>query len=76
MKRLHVEVDDNLARRLEMVAPARSRRRSEFVRRAIMAAIWKIEERDTAEAYRCQPDSPDVVLDATVWDAFADDDPP
>ena len=34
-----VEVDDELARRLERVAPARSRRRSEFIRRAILKAL-------------------------------------
>jgi predicted transcriptional regulator len=73
MKQLLVEVDDDLARRLDQVAPARTRRRSEFIRRAIMAAIWEIEERATAEAYARQPDSPDTVFDPTVWDAPADE---
>jgi len=76
MKQLLVEVDDDLARRLDQVAPARTRRRSEFIRRAIMAAIWEIEERATAEAYGRLPDSPDMVFDPTVWDAFAGEDGP
>ena len=69
MKPLLVEVDDDLARRLDQVAPARSRRRSEFIRRAIMAAIWEIEERATAEAYGRQPDSPEMALDPAVWES-------
>ena len=51
MKSLLVEVDDELASRLERVAPARSRRRSEFVRMAILKALWEAEEQATAEAY-------------------------
>lgn len=69
MKALLVEVDDDLAVRLERVAPARSRRRSEFVRAAILKALWEAEEQATAEAYARQPDSPDVPLDPTVWEA-------
>ncbi len=74
MKPLLVEVDEELARRLDRVAPARSRRRSEFIRRAIMAALWEIEEQATAEAYARQPDSPDMAFDPTVWDAFGGSD--
>jgi predicted transcriptional regulator len=68
MKSLLVEVDDELAGRLERVAPARSRRRSEFVRAAIMKALWEAEEQATAEAYARHPDSPDAVFDPAVWD--------
>ena len=68
MKSLLVEVDDELASRLERVAPARSRRRSEFVRAAILKALWDAEELATAEAYARQPDSPDAVFDPTVWE--------
>ena len=69
MKALLVEVDDDLAVRLERVAPARSRRRSEFVRAAILKALWEAEEQATAEAYARQPDSPDVAFDPAVWEA-------
>ena len=68
MKSLLVEVDDELASRLERIAPARSRRRSEFVRTAILKALWEAEEQATAEAYARQPDSPDVAFDPAVWE--------
>jgi predicted transcriptional regulator len=68
MKSLLVEVDDELASRLERVAPARSRRRSEFVRAAILKALWEAEEQATAEAYARHPDSPDMTFDPAVWE--------
>lgn len=68
MKSLLVEVDDELASRLERVAPARSRRRSEFVRMAILKALWEAEEQATAEAYARHPDEPDAAFDPTVWE--------
>ena len=68
MKALLVEVDNDLAERLERVAPARSRRRSEFVRSAILKALWEVEERATAEAYGRQPDNLEAVIDPSVWD--------
>jgi predicted transcriptional regulator len=69
MKSLLVEVDDELASRLERVAPARSRRRSEFVRAAILKALWEAEEQATAEAYARHPDSPEAPFDPTVWES-------
>lgn len=68
MKSLLVEVDDELAGRLERVAPARSRRRSEFIRAAILKALWEAEEQATAEAYARLPDSADAGFDPTVWE--------
>lgn len=68
MKVLLVELDDELAVRLERVASAGSRRRSEFVRAAILKALWEAEEKATAEAYARQPDSPDAAFDPTVWE--------
>ena len=73
MKQFLVEVDDELARRLERVAPARSRRRSEFIRRAILKALWEAEERTTAEAYARQPDSAAAPVDPAVWDEWIDE---
>ena len=69
MKSLLVEVDDELAGRLERLAPARSRRRSEFIRAAILKALWEAEELATAEAYARQPDSPVAPFDPTVWES-------
>ena len=69
MKQLLIEVDDALADELEKVAPGRSRKRSEFIRYAIRQALWGLEEKRTAEAYRQQPDSGDeVYLDPRVWE--------
>ena len=69
MKQLLVEVDDDIAAGLEEVAPARSRRRSEFIRMAIRKALWEEEERATAEAYHRRPDSAgDAYIEATTWE--------
>lgn len=68
MKALLVEVDDDLAARLELVAPARSRQRSNFVRTAILKALWEAEEKATAEAYSRHPDNPETAFDPSVWE--------
>jgi predicted transcriptional regulator len=70
MKNILIEIDDATAHRLERIAPARSRRRSEFIREAIRKALWAIEERETAEAYRRQPDAEaEASFDPAVWEA-------
>ena len=71
MKSVLIELDDDVAARLEQVAPGRSRRRSEFIRNAIREALWHLEEHATAEAYRRQPDSPDAYLNSEVWEPGA-----
>ena len=69
MKQLLIELDDETAEKLEYVAPARSRKRSQFIRSAIRRALWELEERATAEAYRSQPDSAtDAYVDPRVWE--------
>ena len=68
MKTLIVELDDEVALKLERVAPGRTRQRSEFIRNALRRALWDIEEQATAEAYRRQPDSgEDAYLDPDTW---------
>ena len=70
MKQLLIEVDDDLAARLERVAPSRSRQRSKFVRDAIREALWRIEESATAAAYRAQPDTAEAAyIDERAWEA-------
>jgi predicted transcriptional regulator len=71
MKQLLIELDDDVAARLERVAPSRSRRRSEFIRSAIRRALWELEEQATAEAYQRQPDSPQAYLDGRAWEPGA-----
>ncbi len=64
-----IELEDNLVARLEAAVPARSRRRSEFIRNAIRRALWQLEEDATAEAYRRQPGSvADVYQEARTWE--------
>src|SRR5262245_24222181 len=68
MKTLIVEFDDEIAEKLERVAPGRARQRSEFIRNAVRKALWDLEEQATAEAYRRQPDSESAYLNAGVWE--------
>jgi metal-responsive CopG/Arc/MetJ family transcriptional regulator len=70
MKQLLVEIDDQTAEELERVAPARSRQRSEFVRRALRRALWEEEERRTREAYLTTPDDArDAYVEPSAWEA-------
>jgi predicted transcriptional regulator len=70
MKTLIVELDDEVAAKLERVAPGRARQRSEFIRNAVRKALWEIEEQATAEAYRKQPDTAgDAYLDVAMWES-------
>jgi hypothetical protein len=64
-----LEIDEATARELERVAPARDRKRSEFLRRALRAALDAEAERRMREAYARMPDSADdVSLDAAAWE--------
>lgn len=67
MKAVLIELDDETAERIEQVAPGRTRQRSEFIRNAIRRALWELEERRTAEAYRRQPDTEDAYFEMGVW---------
>jgi predicted transcriptional regulator len=72
MVQLLIEVDAAMAARLEEVAPARSRLRSEFVREAIRRALWEREEAATRAAYLAQPDTLDGgALDPSAWEPTA-----
>ena len=69
MKTLIVELDDEVAAKIERVAPGRARQRSEFIRNAVRKALWEIEEQATAEAYRRQPDSAEsAYVNPEVWE--------
>lgn len=64
-----VELDDELLKRLDNVAPGKTRQRSEFIRGAIRKALWEVEERATAAAYAAQPDSGEAAyFDAATWE--------
>ncbi len=69
MVKVLVELDDEMAARLERVAPSRVRRRSDFIRNALRRALWELEEQATAEAYRRHPDNGgDGAIDPAVWE--------
>jgi hypothetical protein len=72
MKQILVELDDDVVRRLEEIAPARSRQRSAFIRAAIARALSDVEEERTHRAYRDQPDGgDDAYFDPRVWEPSA-----
>jgi predicted transcriptional regulator len=70
-KQLIVELDDGLAGELERVAPARSRRRSSFVRGALRRALDELAETRMARAYAAQPDVEPAHFDARLWEPSA-----
>ena len=65
---LLIEVDGGLWKAIERVAPARSRRRSEFIRMAIRKAVMEEQERLTEAAYRKQPDTEPTYFNSEVWE--------
>jgi predicted transcriptional regulator len=69
MKQILIELDDRCARDLERVAPAKNRRRAEFVRLAIRRAIDLALDRATEEAYRARPLPGELApTDRSGWD--------
>jgi predicted transcriptional regulator len=72
MKAILVELDDEVAAKLEQVAPGRSRHRSEFIRMAVRRALWDLDEQATANAYQRVPDvAADAYWDPGLWEARA-----
>jgi predicted transcriptional regulator len=68
MKQFLVELDARCARDLERVAPAKDRKRSEFVRLAIRRAIDLALDVETAEAYAAAPLGGATAADLAGWD--------
>jgi len=66
-----IDLDPATYRRLEKVAPARSRRRSAFIRAAIQKSLWELEESATRRAYLQQPDVEPAAFDAATWEPLA-----
>lgn len=59
-----IELDRETFRRLEAAAPAKSRKRSAFIRAAIQRALWELEEEKTRQAYLVTPDHDPPAFDA------------
>jgi predicted DNA-binding protein len=73
-----IELDDETLRRLERVAPGKSRKRSAFIRAAIQKSLWELEEDKTRRAYLAEPDLEPVPFDPSEWEplAYGGFDPP
>ena len=67
-RQLIVELGEALARELERAAPARSRRRSSFIRAALRRALDELVETRMAEAYKAQSDVEPAHFDARLWE--------
>lgn len=66
MKQILVRLSPALARSLERIAPGRGRKRSEFVRRAIIKAIMEADDARAAESYRRWPQE-SIAIDPSDW---------
>ncbi|MGB9456838.1 MAG: ribbon-helix-helix protein, CopG family [Bryobacteraceae bacterium] len=65
-----IQLDDATARKLERIAPARKRKRAEFIREAVKEAIRNHEFARMREAYRLQPDSAEEADDWSSAEEF------
>jgi Arc/MetJ-type ribon-helix-helix transcriptional regulator len=64
-----VELDEAMARELDAVAPARARKRSEFVRQALRTALDRVAEERMREAYQKLPDDREpAYFDPRAWE--------
>lgn len=66
MKQILVQLDERTASLLEAAVPAKSRKRSEFIRQAIARALLDVAEVRTRAAYLRTPADPSA-FDPTVW---------
>ena len=71
VKQILIELDAETAARLERAAPARSRRRSDFIRDAIRRALWELEEQETRVAYLRDPDAKEAAWPEPPWEPWA-----
>lgn len=71
VKQILIELDEDTAAKLERAAPARSRRRSAFIREAIWRALWELEERETRAAYLRDPDEPGSAWPEPRWETWS-----
>jgi predicted transcriptional regulator len=67
-KVLIVELDDAVAEELETVAPAASRKRSSFVRRALRKALDEAAEERMRAGYRKAPDRKPAAFYPETWE--------
>jgi len=66
MKRIRVQLDDRIAELLEAAVPARTRKRSAFIRQATARALLEIAEHHTRAAYARAP-AEEAAVHAVGW---------
>lgn len=66
MPNILLQIDASMARRLERVAPAKTRERSRFIRLAIEQALMARLDLETRKSYAAKPDAP-ALVDARAW---------
>src|SRR5512143_1588825 len=67
MKAILVQLDDYTAKLLDRVAPGRGRKRSQFIRQAVIRALMDVTEVATRRAYERDPDTNESWFDPTTW---------
>lgn len=67
MKSILVQLDDYTARLLEKVAPGRGRKRSRFIREAVIRALMDVVEETTKRAYDRQRGQEGGWFDPRAW---------
>jgi predicted transcriptional regulator len=66
MKSVLIQLDDDLYHSLNRVAPAEGRKRTQFIRQALLRAVMEAQEAKTRAAYL---EAPDSESDADDWAA-------
>jgi hypothetical protein len=67
MKPILVQLDDYTAKLLEKVAPGRGRKRSRFIREAVIRALMDVVEERTKRAYERQRAQEGGWFDPAAW---------
>jgi hypothetical protein len=67
MKAILVQLDDYTATLLDKVAPGHGRKRSQFIRQAVIRALMDVTEVSTRRAYERDPDSDEWWFDPRAW---------
>ncbi len=68
MNQVIVELDHRTMQRLNAIAPAKARRRSEFIREAIRRALDAVAEAEMEAAYRLQPQADEDLDLSETWE--------
>ena len=65
MPQVLIQLDEATLKAIDRIAPAAKRKRADFIRQAVMDAIFQHETDRMREGYRLQPDSVEA---SDVWE--------